>query len=86
MIAAGVPPAFVAGSLTGQAFIRDGHNELSTDDIAHVLGSPPHSYATLGRRPPRRLRPRRRRRHVRAEQTGRVRCVAAHRTPRLSSW
>ncbi|WP_410871675.1 NAD(P)H-binding protein [Nocardia sp. A7] len=45
MVAAGLPPAFVAGALTGQSFIRGGHNELVTDDIARVLGRPPRSYA-----------------------------------------
>ncbi|MGY0502535.1 NAD(P)H-binding protein [Nocardia sp. FBN12] len=46
IVAAGLPPAFVEGSLIGQAFIRGGHNELITDDIARVLGRPPRGYAT----------------------------------------
>ncbi|MFI1239071.1 NAD(P)H-binding protein [Nocardia salmonicida] len=46
MVEAGLPPAFVDGALTGQAFIRGGHNELITDDVARVLGRPPRSYAT----------------------------------------
>ncbi|MFD3510425.1 SDR family oxidoreductase [Nocardia sp. NPDC058666] len=45
MVAAGLPPAFVEGSLIGQSFIRGGHNELLTDDIATVLGRPPRTYA-----------------------------------------
>ncbi|MEV0334756.1 NAD(P)H-binding protein [Nocardia sp. NPDC050717] len=45
MTAAGLPPAFVEGSLIGQAFIRDGHNELITGDVAEVLGREPRSYA-----------------------------------------
>ncbi|KQY30609.1 NAD(P)-dependent oxidoreductase [Nocardia sp. Root136] len=46
MVDAGLPPAFVDGALTGQAFIRGGHNELITDDVERVLGRPPRSYAT----------------------------------------
>ncbi|MEV4158403.1 NAD(P)H-binding protein [Nocardia salmonicida] len=46
MVDAGLSPAFVDGALTGQAFIRAGHNELITDDIERVLGRPPRSYAT----------------------------------------
>ncbi|WP_280341705.1 NAD(P)H-binding protein [Nocardia neocaledoniensis] len=45
MTAAGLPPAFVEGSLIGQAFIRDGHNELITGDITEVLGRAPRRYA-----------------------------------------
>ncbi|MFE1595187.1 NAD(P)H-binding protein [Nocardia sp. NPDC058705] len=45
MVSAGLPPAFVEGALTGQAFIRAGHNEQRTDDIATVLGRPPRGYA-----------------------------------------
>ncbi|MFE5475531.1 SDR family oxidoreductase [Nocardia sp. NPDC056541] len=45
MVAAGLPPAFVEGSLIGQSFIRGGHNELVTDDIERVLGRPPRGYA-----------------------------------------
>ncbi|WP_280301770.1 NAD(P)H-binding protein [Nocardia neocaledoniensis] len=45
MTAAGLPPAFVEGSLIGQAFIRDGHNELVSGDIEEVLGRAPRSYA-----------------------------------------
>ncbi|GEM33002.1 nucleotide-diphosphate-sugar epimerase [Nocardia neocaledoniensis NBRC 108232] len=45
MTAAGLPPAFVEGSLIGQAFIRDGHNELVSGDVAEVLGREPRSYA-----------------------------------------
>ncbi|MEV0078750.1 NAD(P)H-binding protein [Nocardia neocaledoniensis] len=45
MTAAGLPPAFVEGSLIGQAFIRDGHNELISGDVAEVLGRRPRSYA-----------------------------------------
>lgn len=45
MVSAGLPPAFVEGALTGQSFIRAGHNELRTDDVATVLGRPPRGYA-----------------------------------------
>ncbi|MFF2086461.1 NAD(P)H-binding protein [Nocardia sp. NPDC058176] len=45
MTAAGLPPAFIEGALIGQTFIRDGHNELLSADIAAVLGRPPRTYA-----------------------------------------
>ncbi|MFE6922696.1 NAD(P)H-binding protein [Nocardia sp. NPDC057663] len=45
MTAAGLPPAFVEGSLIGQTFIRNGHNERVSGDIAEVLGRPARSYA-----------------------------------------
>ncbi|MGW6727220.1 NAD(P)H-binding protein [Nocardia sp. NPDC055029] len=45
MTSAGLPPAFVDGALIGQTFIRDGHNELVSGDIAEVLGRPARSYA-----------------------------------------
>ncbi|MGW5456854.1 NAD(P)H-binding protein [Nocardia sp. NPDC003979] len=45
MRSAGLSPAFVEAASQGQSFIRHGHNELVTDDIAAVLGRPPRDYA-----------------------------------------
>ncbi|MEV0058232.1 NAD(P)H-binding protein [Nocardia sp. NPDC050718] len=45
MTAAGLPPAFVEGSLIGQNFIRDGHNAVVTTDVDEILGRVSRSYA-----------------------------------------